>query len=101
LIEIEPYLIKIDDGSSLRSVLEQSLYFASRLGQVNCDFSSLLLPLFENVMVKKVENELKKVFENFKVIVTTEKIVFDVNDEFCKEQVFYFFIDFDFLFYVY
>eukprot|EP01038_Epipyxis_sp_PR26KG_P004225 gene4225-6001_t len=67
----------IDDGTSLRSILEQSLFFAGRMSETGCDFSSLLLPLFEDVIIMRFSKELNKSFGYFKEMVATEKINFD------------------------
>eukprot|EP00600_Ochromonadales_sp_CCMP1393_P012291 CAMPEP_0175009724 /NCGR_PEP_ID=MMETSP0005-20121125/7710_1 /TAXON_ID=420556 /ORGANISM="Ochromonas sp., Strain CCMP1393" /LENGTH=916 /DNA_ID=CAMNT_0016265477 /DNA_START=11 /DNA_END=2761 /DNA_ORIENTATION=- len=80
LQELQVLLPAIDDGASLRSVFEQILFFASRMSQVGCDFSSLILPLFQEVMLDRVQNELHKAVENFKIMVLTERISFNPNN---------------------
>lgn len=88
LRELQVLLPSIDDGASLRSVLEQSLFFASRMGQVGCDFSALLLPLFQEVMMERFQREISKGVENFKTMLLTERISFDPDgDAQYKDQV--------------
>lgn len=74
LRELEQLLPMIDDGSSLRSVLEQTLFFASRMSQVGCDFSGLVVPLFEEVLLNRFERELHRAVHHFKTMLLTERI---------------------------
>lgn len=76
LSELESLLPHINEGGSLRSVLEQTLFFAHRMGQVGCDFTELVLPLFKQVIEKRVRRELSTVREHFKTIMVHERIVF-------------------------
>jgi hypothetical protein len=88
LLELQQLLPCIDEGASLRSVLEQALFFASRMSQVGCDFSGLVLPLFQEVMLARFSRELTKAAENFKSIILTERISFEADgDGAAKEQV--------------
>lgn len=88
LQELQQLLPCIDEGASLRSVLEQALFFASRMSQVGCDFSGLVLPLFQEVMLARFSRELTKAAENFKSIILTERISFEADgDGAAKEQV--------------
>jgi hypothetical protein len=88
LLELQQLLPCIDEGASLRSVLEQSLFFASRMSQVGCDFSGLVLPLFQEVMLARFSRELTKAAESFKSIILTERISFEADgDGAAKEQV--------------
>lgn len=77
LSELKTLLPLLEEGGSLRSVLEQSLFFANRMGQVGCDFSDLILPLFHNVIVNRVTKEFKDALENFKTILMKERITLD------------------------
>ena len=88
LRELQQLLPLIEDGASLRSVLEQSLFFASRMGQVGCDFSGLVLPLFQEVMVERFTREVNRATEIFKTMLLTEKISFDSDgDTVYRDQV--------------
>ena len=88
LRELQALLPYIDDGASLRSVLEQTLFFAARMGQVGCDFSGLATPLFQEVMVGRFCREVGKAAENFKVMLLTERISFDADgDTLFRDQV--------------
>lgn len=89
LHEMKHFLPTIDDGASLRSILEQSLFFASRMRQVSCDFSNLIIPIFHEVMYNHVKHELQQAIQKFKNILLTERISFE-NDKnmLTKEQVY-------------
>eukprot|EP01034_Spumella_vulgaris_P021669 gene21669-27710_t len=76
LTELKSLLPQIDEGGSLRSVLEQTLFFAHRMGQVGCDFTELVLPLFKDAIEDRVCREMRAVREHFKTIVVQERIVF-------------------------
>lgn len=77
LEELKVLLPQIEEGASLRSVLEQSLFFSSRMSQVGCDFSFLLVPLFSDVLKEKIQRDVSKVSEYFKMMMINEKISFD------------------------
>jgi hypothetical protein len=40
----------IDDGASIRSLLEQSMSFAISMGRLGADFKALLIPIFEDAV---------------------------------------------------
>lgn len=90
LCELQQLLPQIEEGASLRSVLEQTLFFASRMSQVGCDFSGLALPLFQEVMCDRFAREVAKAAEAFKSMVLTERVAFDGEhgDGVGKEQVY-------------
>lgn len=75
--ELKHLLPMMDDGSSVRSVLEQSLFFSARMRHVGGDFSGLILPLFKNVILDRFNSDLRRVVDHFKAIVLTEKISSD------------------------
>jgi hypothetical protein len=77
LSELKSLLLAIDDGSSIRSLFEQSLYFASRLGTVGCDFTALLIPLFEDISLNKFKKEMEANYQHWIIILKNEKI--DLN----------------------
>lgn len=66
-----------NDGATLRSILEQTLFFSTRMSQVGCDFSNLVLPLFKEVVMATVQRELAVAVEQFKVMLLTERISFE------------------------
>ena len=86
LVDLKSLLPFIDDGASLRSVLEQSLFFASRMGQVGCDFSGLLMPLFSDTVLLRVEEEWRTALSHFKSMISTERLVLE-TDDFSREQI--------------
>lgn len=81
LSELQTLLPGIDEGASLRSLLEQTLFFASRMSQVGCDFSGLVIPIFEEVMLTRFTREIHKAVEHFKVMLLTERVCFDPEGE--------------------
>mmetsp|Transcript_10004 Transcript_10004/g.15110 ORF Transcript_10004/g.15110 Transcript_10004/m.15110 type:complete len:671 (+) Transcript_10004:72-2084(+) len=86
--ELEVILKDIDEGQSVRSLLEQSFLFASRMSEVGCDFRSHILPVFESAVVCRVEDIWRKGLDIFKQMVVTEKYAVDGNaDELPREQV--------------
>jgi hypothetical protein len=89
LCELQQLLPLIEEGASLRSVLEQTLFFASRMSQVGCDFSGVALPLFQEVMCDRFAREVGKAADAFKSMVLTERVAFDGehSDASAKEQV--------------
>lgn len=78
-----------NDGATLRSILEQTLFFSTRMSQVGCDFSNLVLPLFKEVVMATVQRELAVAVEQFKVMLLTERISFESSGltTLSKEQV--------------
>lgn len=82
LCDLKSLLPNILEGTSLRTVLEQTLLFAQRMGDVGCDFSGLVLPLFEDVIVERVELELKLSVSHFKSMIATERFTVEVEDAF-------------------
>lgn len=86
LLQLQQILPSIDEGASLRSVLEQALFFASRMGAVGCDFTNLLLPLFKSVLINRLSMEWKVASSQFKNIITTERFVIE-TDDITREQV--------------
>lgn len=86
LTELQALLPLIEEGTSLRTVLEQALYFACRMGEAGCDFSGLLLPLFKDALHARVVRDLRVASSNFKSMMKTEKFVIEVDDS-VREQV--------------
>ena len=86
IIELKVLLPNIEEGASLRSVLEQALFIANRLGTVGCDFTSLLLPTFKDVLYSKISSDWKSAFANFKCMLATERFVIEVEN-IQREQV--------------
>ena len=86
VLDLALLLPNIEEGASLRSVLDQALFVANRLGTVGCDFTSLLLPLFKDVLHSKISSDWKHAFANFKCMLATERFVIEV-DNIQREQV--------------
>lgn len=81
-------VLRIDEGVALKSVVEQTLLFARRMGQIGCDFSSVALPLFEQCMVQRCGRLFRAAADDFKYALLHEKLL--IADEFgniVSEQV--------------
>jgi hypothetical protein len=86
LDELQTLLPQIESATSLRTVLEQALFFAHRMSEVGCDFAMLLLEVFKDNLVYRVESELEMAASHFKNMVANEKITIEVDD-LMREQV--------------
>jgi hypothetical protein len=86
LNNLQQLLPSIDEGASLRAVLEQTCFFANRMGQVGCDFSSLALPLFRKVLIDRLTGDWKTASAHFKSMLATERFVVEIDDV-AREQV--------------
>jgi Dor1-like family len=86
LNDLQSLLPDIEDGASLRAVLEQALFFASRLGQVGCDFSGLLMPLFCKIITDRLSDEWESATGHFKIMINNERFVLE-SEEYSREQV--------------
>ena len=64
----------VEEGSGLRAILEQTLYFCDRLGQVGCDFTQVVLPLFENIQLDKLTMALEQATNTFDGLLRTERV---------------------------
>eukprot|EP00953_Heterococcus_sp_UTEX-ZZ885_P020131 11261-Heterococcus_DN1.PRE.2 len=49
----------IDDGASIRSLLEQSMSFAVSMGRLGADFRGLLIPIFEDAVWSSITSQWK------------------------------------------
>jgi hypothetical protein len=78
--QLRGHVLQIEDGVSLRSVVEQTLLFGRRMGQIGCDFSSLVLPLFEECMATRTSTVLTQAVASFGEVIRREKLA--VLDEF-------------------
>lgn len=90
LADLKELLRQVEEGASVRSLFEQSLYFASRLSTVGADFTAAVLPVFEEVALTRLRKDMELTFSQFLTILQTEKISFDSSDgshSELKEQV--------------
>jgi hypothetical protein len=76
LEELRDTTLKLDDGASMRSIMEQCVFLASRLGSVGCDFTSRCVNLFEEILLQRVKRDFNSVVQNFLLVLTHEKITF-------------------------
>jgi len=79
-------LPNIDDGSSIRQILEQTLFLGNRMGQVGCDLVGLILPIFKNSIGTKVVSEWTASLSQFKNMLATENFFYEADDLTSKEQ---------------
>jgi hypothetical protein len=84
--ELHTLLPQIDSMTSLRTVLEQALFFATRMSEVGCDFTALLVQCFKEVLCVRAEKELVLAVSHFKNMIANEKITIEVDDV-LREQV--------------
>jgi hypothetical protein len=88
LAQLRAHALEIEDGVSLKSVVEQSLHFGRRMGQIGCDFSALVLPLFEECMMIRLQKRLRDLKESFKNIIINEKLaIMDEVGNINSEQI--------------
>ena len=88
LRQLRLYVLQIEDGVSLRSVVEQTLLFSFRMGQIGCDFSSLVLPLFEECIITRQREYLRLTMENFHNVIRLEKMALrDEHNNIVAEQL--------------
>jgi hypothetical protein len=78
LEELQKLCCEMDEGAALRAVLEQALFFGQRMSQVGCDFNSLLIPMFDTIVVNKIKNDWKMAKTQLIKMLDTER--FDVFD---------------------
>lgn len=79
LSELRELLTQIEEGASVRAIYEQCLYVTSRLATVGCDFSAVVIELFEEVVMTRLRKELDVTLSQWRNILTHEKISFDVS----------------------
>lgn len=72
--ELTQLLQQIEDGSVLKSIAEQALYFAGRLAQVNLDMTQVIVQLFEQIVLSKLAKDCGAVCKHFASILSTERI---------------------------
>jgi len=80
-------LPSIDDGSSIRQILEQTLFLGNRMGQVGCDIVGLIIPIFKNCIGNKVVSEWTASLSQFKNMLATENFFYEADDLTSKEQM--------------
>jgi len=86
LQRLEALLPLIDEGASLRNILDQTLFFGERLAQVGCDFSPLVLSYFENSLVHRIQSDCESALLAFKRLLRTERVTTEV-DQTMREQL--------------
>ena len=87
LSDLHTLLLGIEDGASLRSVLEQALHFSSRMGQVGGDFTGLIVPLFCKLITNRIHDDWDKALGHFKVMINNERYTVDGVDGYSREEV--------------
>jgi hypothetical protein len=77
--ELCKLLRKIDDGTSVRSVLEQCLHFASRLRDLECDFSGVIVADIGSVVLSSFKESCSSALLRLDVMLSTERFAVDVE----------------------
>lgn len=86
LHDLQLLLPGIEDGASLRSVLEQALFFATRMGQVGCDFTSLMMPMFCKHLTDRLSDDWDNTMGHFRIMINNERFVLE-SVEYSREQI--------------
>ena len=73
IAQLERLCLGIDDGGELRAVIEQTAYFAERMGHVGFDFISAVLPVFHGVVLSRVSLEWSRAVEDFEEMLATQR----------------------------
>lgn len=77
---------KIDDGPSLKSILEQCLLFATRMSSLGCDFTEDIISQFGDIILKRFETQCTSSQDRFETMLLTERYVTE-SDGVRREQV--------------
>jgi hypothetical protein len=80
LLELERLVQGIEEGAAVRAVLEQAVFFAARMGQVGCDFSASVVPLFTAIVVQRTVADWPQALASFRTMLQTERICLEVDD---------------------
>jgi hypothetical protein len=86
LADLQTLLPNIEEGASIRSVLEQTLFLSDRLSILGCDLTNLIMPLFKNIIMNRLSSDWKNNVDNFKTILATERFNIEIDDT-SKEQI--------------
>ena len=87
LSTVSSLLPSIEDGASMRSVLEQMQFFATRMSQVGCDFSCLIIPVFSNSIVCRLHKDWSLALSSFKRMLTSERYGMESESSVVRDQV--------------
>lgn len=79
LEDIQSLLLQIEDGASVKAVLDQTLFFSDRMSQVGGDFSPYIFPMFCSTISRRISNEWISALANFKSILVTERMTIKVD----------------------
>lgn len=66
---------KIEDGPSIKSILEQCLLFASRMSSLGCDFTEDVVAQFGDVVLKRFRETCATSFDRFETMLLSERYV--------------------------
>ena len=85
--EFKDLLVNIDEGPSVRSLIEQCYSFSDRMSQVGCDFSGHIIPVFDEVVITRIGNTWTRGLSSFKQMVETEKFLVEVDDGLLEQAI--------------
>jgi hypothetical protein len=85
--ELKDLLVHIDEGPSVRSLIEQCYSFSDRMSQVGCDFSGHMIPIFEEVVLTRIGNTWTRGLSSFKQMVEMEKFMVEVEDGLLEQVI--------------
>jgi hypothetical protein len=86
-VELKELLVKIDEGPSVRSLIEQCYSFSDRMSQVGCDFSNRIDLIFEDVVFSRIGNTWRSCLSSFKHMVEMEKCMVEVEDGLVEQMM--------------
>lgn len=66
---------KIEDGPSIKSILEQCLLFASRMSSLGCDFTEDIVSQFGQIVLKRFSDMCASSLDKFETMLLTERFV--------------------------
>ena len=73
LVNLETLCQNIDEGAALRVVLEQGLYFGQRMAHVGCNLNAALIPMFERIIVRRIDSQLDFAVRSIQQMLETER----------------------------
>jgi hypothetical protein len=77
---------KIEDGPSIKSILEQCLLFASRMSSLGCDFTEDIVAQFGDVVLKRFSEICDSSLDRFETMLVSERFVTE-SDGMRREHV--------------
>eukprot|EP00605_Chrysophyceae_sp_TOSAG23-4_P000363 GSChrysophyteH1.ASY1.ANO1.410.1 assembled CDS len=73
LRDIKNLCVEIEEGAALRAVLEQALFFGHRMAQIGCDFKPVIIPIFEEIIMNRIESDWNDSLQHLTKMLETER----------------------------